>query len=1144
MQTPRLPLIFATILLLSIVLLLPAVSLSQVQPAVASSFRGDINEDGRVNIFDLLEMLKLLSSDPASEKQRQIANVDKSTDGKVNIFDLLALLKLLGGEEAEEIFWGPAISGLSRLSAAVGDTVGLGLINFDVSITADQCRAYVMDLEAEITLFSLDSLRLVIPEGFTGGDVSLVVAADTTNSKYLNLQVKQLIQAAGGGLVVHPDGASVDIPAGALQADAAITVEVPTKAQLDALNIPVDTSTTIVLFGPAAAGFTGSVTVALPWPKSATEADSLGAQYYDQASGKWEARGIAGSDAEKKLVYVQTDRLSAFKAVKTRMVQVRFLTTSRWASFRLAIGGAMRLHHVITLSENAVDASVAGDSIILSQATEQSEAGNRNPWTQERVELVADVSFNVPDISGELVFNIRQSSVDGAWTHVAVANYLGAEPNNREDFWWAGIKDLHPWPYTKIVRISIAELFSQSPARVPVAVNPTTLDKKALFGYQGWYLCPEDGSDLNRWEGWCIPGSPAVAENIEIDHWPDMSELFPEERFATETTLPDGSPAELFSSYLRKTVDRHFEWMEDYDLDGIYIGRDPVFSMDIAHTWFCKKNKVLQNVRAAAEAHGRVFAIEKGWALKSHSLEDWKSDWMFLVDVLKITESPNYLHHKGKPLLLIQGIDEAGNKRDFASVDSLVKWLQEEADPKYQATVQGGNHSNWYSTGVDTQSGWYPVYRSFDVLQPWFEKHSYEQADCYKNNVLIPGIDSAAVAGVDFMTVIFPGFSVFNRNDQLFDYKLNMIPRLGGKFLWLQAYNAISAGANMFYIAMFDELNEGTPMLKLAQTDADLPIELKLASLDMDGYAVPGDWYLQVAREIGRMLRGEIPLSPEMPLALPAYAPNLDTAVRPDIDMISIPGGTFSMGSTIGEGSEGPVHTVTVSAFQMSRYEITNAQYAAFLNQVLEEDEMYWISTPSTSGVNGAFLCYQGLMFIDFTSSYDSNNRCWISYDEASGFSVAPGKEDWPVVYVTWYGAKSYARRYGFDLPTEAEWEYACRGGSQYFYGTDDGTLSSAKANYGSGLGRPKDVGSYLPNPFGLYDMSGNVSEWCADWYGTYSGGSQSDPQGPDTGTERVQRGGNWLNESGQCRSAARGSGDPGNTAYGYNTGFRVVKRP
>ena len=1113
------------------------ISYSKTPAGVSSTYRGDINEDGQVNIFDLLEMLKLIASEPETDRQRQIANVDKSADGNVNIFDLLSMLMLLGsGEEPEEIFWGPAIAGLNRLSAAVGDTLGISVINFDGSITTDQCSAYIDEVEVEITAFSLDSISFVVPDWFSGGDVSLIVSTDTTNSKYLNLQIKQLVQAADGGVVVHPSGSNAEIPAGALQADAAITVEVPTEDQLDAMDISADTGITIVLFGPSETGFTEPVTVALPWPNSATEADSLGAQYYDETEGAWKAIGTVDSDPGQRLTYVHTDRLTAFKAVKTQVVRVRVLTTSRWATFRLVSGGAMRLHHVIAVSENAVAAVIAGDSILLSQPTEQSEAGDIQPWSQERVEMVVDLSFNVPDMSGELVFNIKQSSVGGAWTHVALANYLAGEPNNRENFWWGGIKDLSPPPYIKTVKISAAELFSQSPARVPVAVDPTTLDKKVLFGYQGWYLCPGDGSDLSRWEAWMKHGPEPVAENIGIDHWPDMSELSPEERFATEMTLPDGSPAELFSSYIRKTMVRHFKWMEDYNLDGVFVQKNASLPEDLKHTWFCRKNKKLQNVRAGAEAHGRVFAIESGLNLSEHTLEDFKNDWIFLVDVLKITESPNYLHHKGKPVLAFQIV----SRWAVAACDSLITWLQEEADPKYQATVQGGVQEGWHTEGEERW--WYTVYRSFDVLHPWFMPYNYEQADCYKYDYLLPGIAEASAAEVEYMPVIRPGFSVFNGNQRLYDYKLNISPRLGGKFFWLQAYNAISAGADMIYIAMFDELNEGTPMLKMAATSADLPVGVTLLTLDTDGYAVPGDWYLRLAGELGRMLRGEIPLSPEMPLALPAYDPNLDTAVIPEITMVSIPGGTFEMGSVNGDSIEKPVHTVTVSSFQMSQCEITNAQYAAYLNDAIEASDELQLITATTSSVEGAY-CDRGMVYIDLEGSYDLDNRCWISFD-GSSFSVEPGKEDWPVVYVTWYGARAFAMKYGFDLPTEAEWEYACRGGQQYEYGTDDGTISSAKANYGSNIGHPTDSGSYPANPFGLYDMSGNVREWCSDWYGEYSSESQSDPQGPDTDSRRVMRGGDWISEVDQCRSASRGSSSPEDNTYGHNAGFRVVQRP
>ena len=118
-------------------------------------------------------------------------------------------------------------------------------------------------------------------------------------------------------------------------------------------------------------------------------------------------------------------------------------------------------------------------------------------------------------------------------------------------------------------------------------------------------------------------------------------------------------------------------------------------------------------------------------------------------------------------------------------------------------------------------------------------------------------------------------------------------------------------------------------------------------------------------------------------------------------------------------------------------------------------------------------------------------NRCWIELDTTTyTFSVIEGFEDWPASWVSWYGAMMYANYYSVTLPTEAEWEYAARAGQQLEYPTNDGNLSYSQANYGTGWGGPSGetyltpIGEiYPPNPFGLYNMAGNVSEWCLDWY-------------------------------------------------------------
>ena len=270
-----------------------------------------------------------------------------------------------------------------------------------------------------------------------------------------------------------------------------------------------------------------------------------------------------------------------------------------------------------------------------------------------------------------------------------------------------------------------------------------------------------------------------------------------------------------------------------------------------------------------------------------------------------------------------------------------------------------------------------------------------------------------------------------------------------------------------------------------------------------------------------------------------------------NITFVTIPGGTFQMGDieNVGYSSyEKPVHTVTVSSFEMSVYEITNAQYVAFLNAVLTSGDVVFEKSGFAFSISGPEeeRCYMATK-----ESYieTANNNLRIMHNNGV-FSVVSGHENWPVVGVTWYGAKAFALYYEFDLPTEAEWEYACRGGRQYKYGTDDGTIDSTKANYGGRgplsptgpAGHPVDVGSYPANPYGLHDMTGNVIEWCHDWYGSYTNASESNPSGPQTGFDRVTRGGCYAYYSTPCRAAYRDSCSPGiwNPYYG---GFRVVRR-
>lgn len=400
-----------------------------------------------------------------------------------------------------------------------------------------------------------------------------------------------------------------------------------------------------------------------------------------------------------------------------------------------------------------------------------------------------------------------------------------------------------------------------------IPVDASTLDHKVLYGYQGWFGCPGDGSAFNSWMHW-FRGDMPIASRVSVDYWPDLSELSEKELFATHMTLPDGSPAKLFSSYREETVVRHFQWMEEYGIDGVFAQRFVAGLED--RLLFEYRTHVLENVRAGAEAYGRVFAVmyDISGVSRQSLVEKIKRDWTYLVDVLKITESPCYLHHNGQPVLAIWGLGFGHTEATPEQAMVLIRYLQSAAEPRYRVTLMGGVPTHWRTLTGDSKAdtGWAEAFRSFDVISPWTVGRYVDELGAWNfmNEQVIPDMREAARAGVEYMPVVCPGFSWHN----LFpDEPLNQIPRNGGRFFWSQVYNALFAGASMLYVAMFDEVDEGTAMFKLAPTRADIPTQGSFVSLDIDGYALPSDWYLQLGEQAARMLRGEIPLSSRMPIA-------------------------------------------------------------------------------------------------------------------------------------------------------------------------------------------------------------------------------------------------------------------------------------
>ncbi len=284
------------------------------------------------------------------------------------------------------------------------------------------------------------------------------------------------------------------------------------------------------------------------------------------------------------------------------------------------------------------------------------------------------------------------------------------------------------------------------------------------------------------------------------------------------------------------------------------------------------------------------------------------------------------------------------------------------------------------------------------------------------------------------------------------------------------------------------------------------------------------------------------------------------SADRPAGEPVSLPGGTFAMGTADPDGfpddGEGPVRAVTISPFRLDPTSVTNAQFAAFVDDTgyRTETEAWGWSFVFASFLPGALR--KGSPRPEQTPWWCAVTGATWNSPEGPGSDVST-RMDHPVVQVSWADAVAYCTWAGGRLPTEAEWEYAARGGldqARYPWGDELTPAGEHRCNIWQGTFPVRNtlddghrgtapVRSYPPNGFGLHEIVGNVWEWTADWWGTDHGpGPSTDPTGPCDGTARVMRGGSYLCHASYCnryRVAARTHNDP--DSAGGNLGFRCA---
>ena len=413
----------------------------------------------------------------------------------------------------------------------------------------------------------------------------------------------------------------------------------------------------------------------------------------------------------------------------------------------------------------------------------------------------------------------------------------------------------------------VAALLASCVGPPTVPVNSSTLTGKVMVGYQGWFNAEGDGAKrgYNHWTRGNVMPAPG---NLRVDMWPDLTGFPAAERFPTGLIHADGSRAEVFSSYLRPTVVRHFSWMKEHGIDGVFLQRF-INSLKRGNS-FAANNAVLENVRAGAREHGRVYALMYDLSSLAPGKADVLiDDWKKLLRETKLTSDPAYLRHHGKPLLALWGCGFKDQDKPRPTLDDWRKILAFLKDDKVSGglALMLGVPSGWRTQTRDTipDPALLELAQLAEVISPWTpgRYRAPETAAAHAATIWQPDLAWCQEHKIDFLPVTFPGFSWHNMKPPA---PLNAIPRLQGRFFWSQITAAKRAGADMLYVAMFDEVDEGTAIFKVTNSPPVGPGEgVQFATYE----GLPSDHYLRLTGLAGKVIRGEHPANEELPFPIP-----------------------------------------------------------------------------------------------------------------------------------------------------------------------------------------------------------------------------------------------------------------------------------
>ena len=385
--------------------------------------------------------------------------------------------------------------------------------------------------------------------------------------------------------------------------------------------------------------------------------------------------------------------------------------------------------------------------------------------------------------------------------------------------------------------------FAGEPVRSSVRYD--SYEGLVMAGYQGWFNAPGDGTGRgwhhyekgNRFEpGWCT-----------IDLWPEVDE-YPQ-LYETAFTFPDGTHASVPSSHDYSTVDTHFRWMQEYGLDGVFMQR---FLSEISKPSGMEHfSTVLSSAMDCANRYSRAIAV-------MYDLSGMPSDGpsLLLRDIDSIAvrhhlfdhdANPSYLYHNGKPLVAVWGIGFNDNRRyGYDEASTIIEGLRERG---YSILI--GVPTHWRELSSDTlpDKRLHELIRLCDVVMPWFVGRYTEYTYGQYHDLIRKDMKWCRRNKVGYAPLCYPGFSWAN---MMRHGKGLQIPRNGGSFFSEQLDFCIGAGARMLYIAMFDEIDEGTAIFKIARK---VPVAAPRSEFVPLEEGVPSDRYLQLAGDAARRLK-------------------------------------------------------------------------------------------------------------------------------------------------------------------------------------------------------------------------------------------------------------------------------------------------